>query len=132
MGMQVSCGVDREVRKYLGETFRDLAVQKDCNVIEGHLLPDHVHMLISIPPKYAVSQVVGYIKGKSAIHIALNGTFAFYVTHDLRNRILGWYRDQHVYMIGQKVPLYNVAILLHGEVTKCFSQILPHFPIHTT
>src|SRR5450830_2018285 len=59
-----------ELRKYLGETFRDLAVQKDCNVIEGHLLPDHVHMLISIPPKYAVSQVVGYIKGKSAIHLA--------------------------------------------------------------
>jgi len=59
----------------------------------------------------------------------MNGTFAFYVTHDLRNRILGWYRDQHVYMIGQKVPLYNVAILLHGEVTKCFSQILPQFPI---
>jgi putative transposase len=59
-----------ELRKYLGETFRDLTVQKDCNVIEGHLLPDHVHMLISIPPKYAVSQVVGYMKGKSAIHIA--------------------------------------------------------------
>ena len=59
-----------ELRKHLGETFRDLAVQKECNVIEGHLLPDHVHILISIPPKYAVSQVVGYIKGKSAIHIA--------------------------------------------------------------
>ena len=59
-----------ELRKYLRETFCDLAVQKDCNVLEGHLLPDHVHMLISIPPKYAVSQVVGYIKGKSAIHIA--------------------------------------------------------------
>ena len=59
-----------ELRKYLGETFRDLAVQKESKVIEGHLLPDHVHMLISIPPKYAVSQVVGYMKGKSAIHIA--------------------------------------------------------------
>ena len=59
-----------ELRKYLGETFRDLAVQKGCNVIEGHLLPDHVHMLISIPPKYSVSQVIGYMKGKSAIHIA--------------------------------------------------------------
>jgi putative transposase len=58
-----------ELRKYLGETFRDLAVQKGCNVIEGHLLPDHVHMLIKIPPKYAVSQVIGYMKGKSAIHI---------------------------------------------------------------
>ena len=50
--------------------FRDLAQRKECHVEEGHLLPDHVHMLISIPPKYAVSQVVGYIKGKSAIHIA--------------------------------------------------------------
>lgn len=59
-----------ELRKYLGETFRDLAVQKACNVLEGRLLPDHVHMLISIPPKYAVSQVIGYMKGKSAIHIA--------------------------------------------------------------
>ena len=59
-----------ELRKHLGETFRDLAVQKECKVVEGHLLPDHVHILISIPPKYAVSQVVGYIKGKSAIHIA--------------------------------------------------------------
>ena len=59
-----------ELRKHLGETFRGLAEQKECNVIEGHLLPDHVHMLISIPPKYAVSQVVGYMKGKSAIHIA--------------------------------------------------------------
>src|SRR6202035_5566714 len=37
---------------------------------EGHLMSDHVHMMISIPPKYAVSQVVGYIKGKSAIHLA--------------------------------------------------------------
>ena len=59
-----------ELRKYLGETFRDLAVQKESKVIEGHLLPDHIPMLISIPPKYAVSQIVGYMKGKSAIHIA--------------------------------------------------------------
>ena len=59
-----------ELRKHLGETFRNLAMQKECKVIEGHLLPDHVHILISIPPKYAVSQIVGYMKGKSAIHIA--------------------------------------------------------------
>jgi len=50
--------------------FKDLASQKECEVLEGHLRSDHVHMLISIPPKYAVSQVVGFIKGKSAIHIA--------------------------------------------------------------
>ena len=59
-----------ELRKYLGDIFRELARQKECNVLEGHLMSDHVHMLVSIPPKYAVSQVVGFIKGKSAIQIA--------------------------------------------------------------
>jgi putative transposase len=59
-----------ELRRYLGEVFRSLAVQKESRIEEGHLMPDHVHMMISIPPKYAVSQVVGYIKGKSAIHLA--------------------------------------------------------------
>jgi len=61
-----------QLRRYLGSIFRDLAVQKESQILEGHLRPDHVHMLISIPPKYAVSQVVGFIKGKSAIHIARN------------------------------------------------------------
>lgn len=59
-----------QLRQYLGEVLRDLAIQKESKVLEGHLRPDHVHMLVSIPPKYAVSQVVGFIKGKSAIHIA--------------------------------------------------------------
>ena len=60
----------KELRKHLGEVFRDLASHKECEIVEGHLLIDHVHILIEIPPKYAVSQIVGYIKGKSAIHIA--------------------------------------------------------------
>ncbi|MBV7460296.1 MULTISPECIES: IS200/IS605 family transposase [unclassified Acidovorax] len=59
-----------ELRKHLGEVFRTLASQKESQIEEGHLMPDHVHMMLSIPPKYAVSQVVGYIKGKSAIHLA--------------------------------------------------------------
>ena len=59
-----------ELRKHLGEVFRRLAEQKESRIEEGHLMPDHVHMMISIPPKYAVSQVVGFIKGKSAIHLA--------------------------------------------------------------
>lgn len=59
-----------ELRKYLGEIFRRLAEQKECRVEEGHLMPDHVHMMLRIPPKYAVSQVVGFMKGKSAIHLA--------------------------------------------------------------
>ena len=58
------------VRRDLGEVFRRLAEQKESRIEEGHLMPDHVHMMISIPPKYAVSQVIGYIKGKSAIHMA--------------------------------------------------------------
>ena len=60
----------QELRRHLGEVFRKLALQKESKVEEGHLMPDHVHMLLSIPPKYAVSQVVGFIKGKSAIHVA--------------------------------------------------------------
>jgi len=59
-----------ELRQHLGEIFRNLARQKESRIEEGHLLPDHVHMMISIPPQYAVSQVVGFIKGKSAIHLA--------------------------------------------------------------
>src|SRR5690606_31566456 len=58
------------IRKHLGKVFRELAEQKECQIVEGHLMPDHVHMCISIPPKYSVSYVVGYIKGKSAISIA--------------------------------------------------------------
>ena len=59
-----------ELRRHLGEVFKKLATQKESRIEEGHLMPDHVHMMISIPPKYAVSQVVGFIKGKSAIHLA--------------------------------------------------------------
>jgi putative transposase len=59
-----------QLREHLGEVFRGLAKQKESRIEEGHLMPDHVHMMISIPPKYAVSQVVGFIKGKSAIHLA--------------------------------------------------------------
>ena len=59
-----------QLRDHLGELFRTLATQKESRIEEGHLMPDHVHMMISIPPKYAVSQVIGYVKGKSAIHLA--------------------------------------------------------------
>ena len=61
-----------EIRRELGEVFHRLAKQKESLIEEGHLMVDHAHMMISIPPKYAVAQVIGYIKGKSAIHIARN------------------------------------------------------------
>jgi REP-associated tyrosine transposase len=57
-------------RRYLGEIFHGLARQKECQIVEGHLMPDHVHMCIAIPPKYAVASVIGFLKGKSAIAIA--------------------------------------------------------------
>jgi putative transposase len=59
-----------ELRRHLGEVLRKLAEQKGSRIEEGHLLPDHVHLRIAIPPKYAVSQGIGFIKGKSAIHWA--------------------------------------------------------------
>jgi putative transposase len=58
------------LRKHLGEIFHELAVHKEAKIVEEHNMADHVHMRISIPPKYAVSNVMGYIKGKSAITIA--------------------------------------------------------------
>jgi len=61
-----------QLRKYLGQVFKELARNRESEIVEGHMMPDHVHMLISIPPKYSVSQVIGFIKGKSAIHIARN------------------------------------------------------------
>ena len=62
--------LDGQIRRELGGIFRELAGQRECEIIEGHLMIDHVHLLISVPPKYAVAQVMGFINGKSAIHIA--------------------------------------------------------------
>lgn len=59
-----------KIRRSLGEVLHELAKQRECQILEGHLCPDHVHMMIRIPPKYSVSHVMGYIKGKSAIRMA--------------------------------------------------------------
>ena len=59
-----------KIRKFLGPLFHELAGQRNCKIIEGHMVQDHVHMLIAIPPKYSVSEIIGYIKGKSAISVA--------------------------------------------------------------
>lgn len=86
-----------QLRKYLGEIFRDLARNRESEVLEGHMMPDHVHMLISIPPKYSVAQVVGYIKGKSAIQIARNFL-------GRRRNFTGeqfWARGYHVSTVGR-------------------------------
>ena len=59
-----------QIRRQLGAIFHALSRQKECQIVEGHVMPDHVHMCIAIPPKYAVAQVIGFLKGKSAIAIA--------------------------------------------------------------
>lgn len=58
-----------KIRSVVGEILRDLCRQKDVTLLEGHAMPDHIHMCISIPPKFSVAMVVGYLKGKSAIRI---------------------------------------------------------------
>ena len=59
-----------KIREFLKKVFHELANQKNCKIMSGHLVQDHVHMVISIPPKYAISDVIGYLKGKSAIAVA--------------------------------------------------------------
>ena len=59
-----------KIRQYLGPLFHELAGYRQCKILEGHMVQDHVHMLIKIPPKYSVAEIVGYIKGKSAIAVA--------------------------------------------------------------
>lgn len=59
-----------KIRKFLGPVFRELIRQKESELVEGHMMPDHVHMLVKVPPKYAVAEMIGYIKGKSAIAVA--------------------------------------------------------------
>ena len=86
-----------QLRRHLEEVFRGLAEQKESKIEEGHLMPDHVHMMISIPPKYAVSQVTGFIKGKSAIHLAR-------VYGETRRNFVGqsfWARGYFVSTVGR-------------------------------
>ena len=86
-----------QLRDHLGELLRKLATQKESRIEEGHLMPDHVHMMISIPPKYAVSQVIGYVKGKSAIHLAR-------VYGERRRNFVGqhfWARGYFVSIVGR-------------------------------
>jgi len=85
------------LRRELGEVFHRLAGQRESRIEEGHMMPDHVHMLISIPPKYSVAQVIGYIKGKSAIHIAR-------VTLHVKRNYVGqhfWARGYFVSTVGR-------------------------------
>jgi putative transposase len=96
----------QEIRQYLKDVFHDLARQRECRIEEEHLCVDHVHMLISIPPKYSVSQVMGYIKGKSAISIArrYGGKRKNYVGQHF------WARGYYVSTVGREESIVRKYI----------------------
>ena len=107
------------LRQYLGDVFRRLARQKESEIEEGHLVADHVHMMISIPPKYSVSQVIGYIKGKSAIHIAR--TFA-----GRKRNFVGqhfWARGYFVSTVGRDEAVIRKYIRSHEEEDRRQEQL---------
>ena len=108
-----------QLRKYLGEILKKLALQRESEIIEGHLMGDHVHILISIPPKYSVSQVVGYIKGKSAIHIAR--TYA-----GRRHNFVGqsfWARGYFVSTVGRDEETVKKYIKKQEESDRKIDQL---------
>ena len=109
----------RELRRYLGEVFRRLAEQMDSQIEEGHLRPDHVHVMISIPPKHAVSQVIGYIKGKSGIHLAR-------VYGERKRNFVGqhfWARGFHVTTVGREEAPIREYIRKQEEEDKRLEQM---------
>lgn len=108
------------VRQHLGEVFHRLAGQKESRIEEGHLMPDHVHMLISIPPKYAVSNVIGYIKGKSAIHLAR-------VYSERKRNFVGqhfWARGYYVTTVGRDEAVIREYIRTQEEADQRLDQMI--------
>ncbi len=109
----------RELRRHLGDVFKQLAAQKESQIEEGHLQPDPVHMMISIPPKYAVSQVIGYIKGKSAIHLAR-------VYGERKRNFVGqhfWARGFWVSTVGREEKVIREYIRKQEEEDKRLDQL---------
>ena len=107
------------LRRHLGEVFRELARQKESKIEEGHLMPDHVHMMLSIPPKYAVSQVVGYIKGKSAIHVVR-------VYGERKRNFVGqhfWARGYFVSTVGRDEAMIREYIRNQEKVDERLDQM---------
>ena len=108
-----------QLRSELGRVFRQLARQKESEIEEGHLAVDHVHMMISIPPKYAVAQVVGYIKGKSAIHIARN-------FGERKRNFVGqhfWARGYFVSTVGRDEERVRAYIQAHEAEDRRIDQL---------
>ncbi len=108
-----------QLQRHLGDVLHELASHKESKIHEGHMKGDHLHMLISIPPKYAVSQVVGYIKGKSAIHIARQ-----YMGK--RKNFTGqhfWARGYYVSTAGRDEEVIRQYIKKHEEIDRKIEQL---------
>lgn len=108
-----------ELRRHLGPVFKKLTEQKECRIEEGHLVLDHVHMMISIPPKYSVAQVIGYIKGKSAIYIAR--TFG-----ERKQNFVGehfWARGYFVSTVGRDEGVIREYIQRQEKEDRRFDQL---------
>lgn len=108
-----------QLRCHLGEVFRKLAEQRESRIEEGHLMQDHVRMLILIPPKYAMSHVVGYIKGKSAIHLAR-------VYGEQKRNFVGqsvWARGYFVSTVGRDDTLIREYIRDQEQEDKRLDQL---------
>jgi putative transposase len=108
-----------ELRKHLGEIFHELASHRECTIEEGHLMGDHIHICISIPPKHAVSKVMGYIKGKSAIMIARQ--FGGKTRNFKGERF--WARGYFVSTVGLDEQMVREYIRAQDERDKYFDQM---------
>jgi putative transposase len=107
-----------QLRKELGAVFRQLALQKESEIVEGSMKVDHVHVLLSIPPKYSVAQVVGYVKGKSAIWIArTQGRSRNFVGQNF------WARGYCVSTIGLDEQTIQEYIRAQEELDKKLDQL---------
>ena len=108
-----------QLRLHLGAVLRELARQRESEIEEGHLMVDHVHMLISIPPKYSVAQVMGYLKGKSAIHIARTwlGRRQNFVGHHF------WARGYWVSTVGRNEAVIRKYIQEQEQQDKRLDQL---------
>jgi len=108
-----------QLRKSVGEILRGLAQQKESMIMEGHLMADHVHVLIRIPPKYSVAHVVGFLKGKSAIHIAR--TFM-----NRKKNFMGesfWARGYYVSTVGKDEKAVQAYIRRQEEEDRRVDQL---------
>ena len=108
-----------KLREHLGALLKDLGRQQGCEILEGHLRPDHIHLLISIPPKHSVSKVMGFIKGKSAIAIART-----YLGR--RKNFAGqsfWARGYFVSTVGADEEAVRIYIQKQSEEDKRLDQL---------